>query len=258
MPDSYCRRRVPTLGRTTLVTAQLVTAQRRTRDTASILTATVLMMLATSACTSSESQDDASATVKVSSASASAVATPSAAPTTAAPATTEGKFELAGGATVGVLAEPWTEASRREGQLLQMLPGAPGTNFDDEVWGDIIIYVPDAAYSSGTTDPEPMPADAVAWTTSHADLEILDQREITVDGVAATQIDARATTETNWLAVEAKPYGWGGAERVVLIPHDGSWLVVRGSAFKEDVAFAEEPAPGDAFAAVVDSIDLTG
>jgi hypothetical protein len=256
MPDSYCRRRVPFGGRPTLVTAQ-----RRTRDAASILTATAFM-LATSACATTGLQDDAPTTGDASSASvsSSAAATPSAAATTFAPATTEGTFDLADGTTVGVLAAPWTEAARIDGQLLQMLPGTPGSNFDDEVWADIIMYVPDAAYKSGTTAPEPMPADPVAWTTSHANLEILDQREITVDGVTATQIDARATTKTNWLAVETKPYEWGGGgtERVVLIPLDGSWLVVRGSSFQEDTAFVEDPAPGDAFAAVLDSIDLAG
>jgi hypothetical protein len=96
----------------------------------------------------------------------------------------------------------------------------------------------------------------VEWTASHADLEILDQREVTVDGVTATQIDARAVNETNWLAVEGTPFGWGGEERVVLVPLDGSWLVVRGSAFQTDVAFAEDPADGDAFAVVLDSIDI--
>jgi hypothetical protein len=254
MPDSYCRRKVPFGGRPTLVTAQ-----RRTREAASILTATVLM-LATSACATTASQDDVPTTVDASPVSVSAEATPSAAAATAAAATTEGTFDLAGGTTVGVLAAPWTEAARIDGQLLQMLPGAPGSNFDDEVWADIIVYVPNAAYSSGTTAPEPMPADPVMWTTSHANLEILDQREITVDGVTATQIDARATNNTNWLAVDAKPFEWGsgGTERVVLIPLDGSWLVVRGSSFQEDTAFVEEPAPGDAFAAVLNSIDLAG
>lgn len=256
MPDSHSHRQMAVLGRT-----PSVTAQQRPRHATSILSAGAVMILAMSACTTTGTQDDAPATVAVSSTSASGTAsgtaTTAAVTTAAAAATTEGTFELAGGATVGILAAPWTEAARRDGQLLQMLPGAPGTSFDDKVWGDIIIYVPDAAYSSGTTAPEPMPPDPVVWTTSHANLEILDQREITVDGVAATQIDARATTETNWLAVQAKPYEWGGAERVVLIPLNGSWLVVRGSAFKEDIAFAPEPSPGDAFAAVLDSVDLT-
>ena len=255
MPDSHSHRQMAVLGRT-----NSVTAQQRPRAATWILSASAVMVLATSACATNGTQDDAPATVSVSSTSASGTASTAAttaAVTTAAAATTEGTFALAGGATVGVLAAPWTEAARRDGQLLQMLPGAPGTSFDDKVWGDIIIYVPDAAYSSGTTAPEPMPADPVAWTTSHANLEILDQREITVDGVTATQIDARATTETNWLAVQDKPYEWGGAERVVLIPLDKSWLVVRGSAFKEDIAFAQEPPPGDAFTTVLDSVDLT-
>lgn len=49
---------------------------------------------------------------------------------------------------------------------------------------------------------------------------------------------------------------WGADERVVLVPFDGSWLVVRGSAFQTDAAFAEDPSEGDAFAVVLESIDL--
>ena len=73
---------------------------------------------------------------------------------------------------------------------------------------------------------------------------------------AATPFDARAAARTNWLALGTKPFAWSGAERVVLIPIDTSWLVVRGSAWQEDIAFSEAPAPGDAFAAVLASIDL--
>jgi hypothetical protein len=169
---------------------------------------------------------------------------------------TEGTFAFEDGTTVGILAAPWTMTDRIEDQLLHMIPGAAGTNFDDAVWGDILVYVPDSAYGPGATEPEAVPADAVGWTTAHTDLEIVNQREITVDGVTATQIDARAATTTNWLAVDDMPFGWGGDERVVLIPLEDSWLVVRGSTFQPDVAFAEAPENGDAFAAVLDSIDL--
>jgi hypothetical protein len=237
MPGSLCHRR-----RVRMATARV----RR-----SLLIATGLLLAAT-ACTSTGSQDDAQSTTGVSSKPSESVTEPAA----TAVATTEGTFDFSDGTTVGVLAEPWSSTDRLDGQLLHMLPGAPGTDFSDAIWGDIIIYTPDAAYGPGATAPEPMPADAVAWTASHSDLEILDQREISVDGVTATQIDARATTPTNWLAVEAKPFEWGGAERVVLIPRNGSWLVVRGSAFQEDAAFDGSPAPGDAFAAVLDSVDL--
>lgn len=82
----------------------------------------------------------------------------------------------------------------------------------------------------------------------------LDQ--VTVDGVTATQIDARAVAPTNWLVVQGTPSGWGGDERVVLVPLEGSWLVVRGSAFQPDVAFAEDLAPGDGFNVMLDSVDL--
>jgi hypothetical protein len=236
MPTSHCHR-----GRARMAT---------TRVQASLLIATGLLMAAT-ACTATGSQDDARSATGVSATPPQSVAEP--APPVA---TTEGTFDFSDGTTVGVLAQPWTNTDRLDGQLLHMLPGAPGTDFSDAIWGDIIIYVPDVAYSPGAVAPEPMPADPVAWTASHPDLEILDQREITVDGVTATQIDARATTTTNWLAVEAKPFEWGGAERVVLIPRDDSWLVVRGSAFQEDAAFDESRAKDDAFAAVLDSVDL--
>lgn len=210
------------------------------------------LLLATTACAQSGAGEEADPTTDTS-ASPSAEATESG---TAGPATIDGTFEFADGTTIGLLADPWTTTDQVDGQLVHMIPGAPGSSMDDAVWGDIIVYVPDAAYGPGSTAPEPVPADPVEWTLSHADLEILDQREVTVDGVTATQIDARAVNETNWLAVESTPFGWGGEERVVLVPLDGSWLVVRGSAFQTDVAFAEDPADGDAFAAVLDSVDL--
>jgi hypothetical protein len=210
------------------------------------------VLLATAACAPSGTGAEAEPTAETS-ASPSAGASDTA---DAAIASTEGTFEFSDGTTVGTLADPWTTTDQVDGQLLHMIPGAPGSSLDDAVWGDIIVYVPDAAYGPGATAPEPVPADPVEWTASHADLEILDQREVTVDGVTATQIDARAVNETNWLAVEGTPFGWGGEERVVLVPLDGSWLVVRGSAFQTDVAFAEDPADGDAFAVVLDSIDI--
>lgn len=217
-----------------------------------LLLAIAITVLVSTACSGTASKDPAE--------EASATASADADQTGQNPAvsTTEGTFAFADGTTVGILAPPWTATDRIEDQLVHMIPGAAGSNFDDAVWGDIIVYVPDAAYGPGASVPEAVPADPVAWTAAHTDLEILDQREITVDGVTATQIDARAATTTNWLAVEAMPFGWGGDERVVLIPLDNSWLIVRGSAFQPDVAFAETPEDGDAFAAVLDSVDLSG
>lgn len=218
-----------------------------------LLAATGCLLLATTACAPSgtagedQSTDDTSA-------SPSAEASESA--DADAPATVDGSFEFAAGPTVGILAAPWRLADEVPGELLHLVPGAPGESFDDEAWGDLIVYVPDAAYGPGATEPEAVPADPVAWTLSHADLEILDQREVTVDGVAATQIDARAKTETAWLAVEAMPFGWGGDERVVLVPLDGSWLVVRGSTFQPEVSFADDLPPGDGFSVMLESVDL--
>jgi hypothetical protein len=225
-------------------------ATTRTRE--GLTVAIVITVLVTAGCSATAPQDPAER------ASATSAADPEQTRQNPAVSTTEGTFVFADGATVGILTPPWTTTDRIEGQLVHMIPGAAGTNFDDAVWGDLIVYVPDAAYGPGASEPEAMPTDPVAWTAAHTDLEILDQREITVDGVTATQIDARSATTTNWLAVEAMPFGWGGDERVVLIPLDGSWLIVRGSAFQPDVAFAETPEDGDAFAAVLDSIDLPG
>ena len=64
-----------------------------------------------------------------------------------------------------------------------------------------------------------------------------------------------AARPANRLAVEAEPFEWAGAKRVVLIPLDDSWLEVRGSAWQEDVAFADPATAGYAFAAVVASVD---
>jgi hypothetical protein len=213
------------------------------------------LVLATTACTPSEASDDAEPTAATSaSPSADAAETGDA----SAAATIGDTFEFEGGATIGVLGDPWTATDQVEGQLVHMIPGSPGSSVDDAVWGDLIAYVPDAAYGPGATEAEPVPADPVEWTLAHSDLEILDQREVTVDGVVATQIDARAVAPTNWLAVEGTPFEWGGDERVVLIPLDGSWLVVRGSAFQTDAAFADEPAADDPFDVVLQSVDLPG
>lgn len=171
-------------------------------------------------------------------------------------ATIDGTFLFADGTTVGMLAKPWTTTDVVDGLLFHQLPGAPGGTFAGAVWGDLMAYVPDAAYSAGSADAEAMPADPVAWTVAHADLEILDQREITVDGVTATQIDARAITPTNWLAVEGTEFEWGAEERVVLIPLGGSWLVVRGGVFEPDIAFSDTPAAGDPFDVMLTSVDL--
>ncbi|KZE94868.1 hypothetical protein AVP42_00795 [Agromyces sp. NDB4Y10] len=217
-----------------------------------LLVAIGCALLATTACASSGAGDEADPTSDTS-ASPSAEATSG---TDAAPATIDGSFEFDAGAAIGTLAEPWTTTDRADGVLFHQLPDKPGVPVDDAVWGDVIVYVPDAAYGPGATEPEPVPADPVAWTLSHPDLEILDQREVTVDGVTATQIDARAVNETNWLAVESTPFGWGGDERVVLIPLDGAWLVVRGSTFSPEVSFAEDLPPGDALSVLLDSVDL--
>lgn len=218
-----------------------------------LLAATGCLLLATTACAPSGAAGEAQSTADAS-ASPSAKAPESA--DAAGPATVEGTFAFADGTTIGILAAPWNTTDRIQGQLVHQLPVPPGTPPDDEVWGDLIAYVPDVAYAPGSTEPEAVPADPVAWTLSHPDLEILDQREVMIDGVAATQIDARAKTETGWLAVEAMPFGWGGDERVVLVPLDGSWLVVRGSTFQPDVSFADDLPPGDGFSVALESIDL--
>jgi hypothetical protein len=213
------------------------------------------LVIATSACAAPGADAETEPTEEMSaSPSADAAETADA----DAPATIDGTFEFADGTTVGTLAEPWRTADEVAGQLIHSVPGAPGAKFDDAVWADLMVYVPDAAYAPGATEPEAVPADPVAWTLSHPDLEILDQREVVVDGVAATQIDARAKTETGWLAVEAMPFGWGGDERVVLVPLDGSWLVVRGSTSQPDVAFADDLPAGDGFRVVLESVDLPG
>lgn len=218
-----------------------------------LLAATACLLLAITACAPSGTADGTEPTTDTS-ASASPDASESA--EASAPATVGGTFEFTDGTTLGTLAEPWRVADEVDGQLVHQVPGAAGASFDDAIWADLIAYVPDAAYGPGATEPEAVPDDPVAWTLSHPDLEILDQREVTVDGVTATQIDARAKTETNWLAVEAQPFGWGGDERVVLVPLDGSWLVVRGSTFQPDVAFAEDLPPGDGFSVMLESVDL--
>lgn len=225
-----------------------------TMGTRTGLLATIgFVLLATTACAQSGAGEEADPTTDTS-ASPSAEATEGA--DAAGPATVGDTFEFADGTTIGMLAAPWTTTDRVDGALFHQLPDKPGVPVDDAVWADIIVYVPDAAYGPGATEPEPVPADPVAWTLSHPDLEILDQREITVDGVAATQIDARAVNETKWLAVEGTPFGWGGAERVVLIPLDGSWLVLRGSTFDPDVSFAEGLPPGDGLSELLDSVDI--
>jgi hypothetical protein len=220
-----------------------------------LLAATASLLLATTACAPSGTADETE-TEPTSDTSASPSADASESADANAPATVGGTFEFADGTTVGTLAEPWRVAGEAAGQLVHQVPGAPGANFDDATWADLIVYVPDAAYGPGATEPEAVPADPVAWTLSHPDLEILDQREVTVDGVTATQIDARAKTETGWLAVEAMPLGWGADERVVLVPLEGAWLVVRGSTFQPDVAFAEDLPPGDGFSVMLESVDL--
>lgn len=218
-----------------------------------LLVAIGCALLATTACASSGAVDEAEPASDTSP-SPSAEATGGA--DAAAPATIDGSFEFDAGAAIGILAEPWTTTDRVDGVLFHQLPDKPGVPVDDAVWGDVIVYVPDAAYGPAATEPEPVPADPVAWTLSHPDLEILDQREVTVDGVAATQIDARAVNETNWLVAADTPFGWGGDERVVLIPLDGSWLVVRGSIFDPDAVFADDLPPGDALSVLLDSVDL--
>lgn len=211
------------------------------------------LLLATTACAPSGADGEAE-TKGDSTASPSAEASESA--DSGAPATVDGSFEFAAGASVGILAEPWNATDEIDGVLLHQIPVKPGTPVGDAVWGDLIAYVPDGAYGADATEAEPVPADPVEWTLTHPDLEILDQREVTVDGVTATQIDARAVTPTNWLVVEGTPFEWGGDERVVLIPLDGSWLVLRGSAFQPDVAFAEDLPPGDGFSVMLESVDL--
>lgn len=220
-----------------------------------LIAATGCLLLATAACAPSDAAGEAQSTGDTS-ASPSAEASESA--DAAAPATVGDTFEFADGTTIGILAEPWNTTDRIDGRLLHQIPVPPGTPARDAVWGDLIVYVPDVAYAPGATEPEAVPADPVAWTLSHPDLEILDQREVTVDGVTATQIDARAKTETGWLAVEEMPFGWGGEERVVLVPLDGSWLVVRGGTFQPDVAFADDLPPGDGFSVMLESVDLPG
>lgn len=218
-----------------------------------LLAATACLLLVTTACAPSGTADETEPTTDASaSPSADAAETDDA----GAAATVGDTFEFADGTTIGILAEPWNTTDRIDGQLLHQLPVKPGAPAGDAIWGDLIAYVPDGAYGPGATEAEPVPADPVQWTLSHPDLEILDQREVTVDGVTSTQIDARAKTETNWLAVEAQPFGWGGDERVVLVPLDGSWLVVRGSTFQPDVAFAEDLPPGDGFSVMLASVDL--
>lgn len=218
-----------------------------------LLAATGCLLLATTACAPTGTAGETEPTDDTS-ASPSAEASESA--DADAPATVDGSFDFDAGATVGILSTPWRISDEVPGRLLHLVPGAPGESFDDQPWADLIVYVPDAAYGPGATEPEPVPADPVAWTLSHPDLEILDQSEVTVDGVAATQIDARAKTETGWLAVEEMPFGWGGDERVVLVPLDGSWLVLRGSTFQPDVAFADDLPPGDGFSVLLESVDL--
>ena len=218
-----------------------------------LLAATACLLLATTACAPSGTAGETQPTTDTS-ASPSPDASESA--DANAPASVGGTFEFTDGTTVGTLAEPWRVAGEVDGQLVHQVPGAAGANFDDAIWADLIVYVPDAAYGPGATEPEAVPADPVAWTLSHPDLEILDQREVTVDGVTATQIDARAKTETGWLAVEEMPFAWGADERVVLVPLEGSWLVVRGSTFQPDAAFAEDLPPGDGFSVMLESVDL--
>jgi hypothetical protein len=218
-----------------------------------LLTAIGCMLLATTACAPAGAGDQSQSTTET---SASPSADASETGDAGAPATVGDTFEFADGTTIGILAEPWNTTDRIDGQLLHQLPVAPGTPAGDAVWGDLIAYVPDGAYEPGATEAAPVPADPVEWTLSHPDLEILDQREVDIDGVTATQIDARAVTPTNWLVVEGTPFEWAGDERVVLIPLDDSWLVVRGSAFQPDVAFAEDLAPGDGLSVMLDSVDL--
>ncbi|MGR0319617.1 hypothetical protein [Agromyces sp. ZXT2-3] len=221
-----------------------------------LLAAAGCLLLATTACAPSGTADAEPTVETPQSASPSPDATKGA--DAAAPATIDGGFEFADGTTIGMLAAPWTTTDLVDGALFHQLPDTPGVQVDDAVWADVIVYVPDAAYGADSTEPEAVPADPVAWTLSHPDLEILDQREITVDGVTATQIDAQAINETNWLAVEGTPFGWGGAERVVLIPLAESWLVVRGGTFDPDVSFAEDLPPGDALSVLLDSVSVAG
>lgn len=182
-------------------------------------------------------------------ASASAEATPT-------PAAIERAYGFADGTTVGVLAAPWSAAGRVDGELIQMLP--KGLGGEDEVWADIIAYQPTVAFASGTTESVEVPDDPVEWTLAHPDLEILDERQVIVDGVTATQIDARAKSPTNWLAVQERADEWSGTERVVLVPTRDSWLVLRASTFDPERAFVAVPPSGDAFVTVLESIDLAG
>lgn len=230
-------------------------AMNTSGERTTLLAAIGCLLLGVTACAPSGADAEVEPTADAS-ASPSAEATETA--DAAGPATIGETFEFTDGTTIGLLAEPWTTTDRVEGVLFHQLPDKPGVPVDDAVWGDVIVYVPDAAYGPGATEPEPLPADPVVWTLSHPDLEILDQREVTVDGVIATQIDARAVNETNWLVAADTPFGWGGDERVVLIPLDGSWLVVRGSTFDPDVSFAEDLPPGDALSVLLDSVDVGG
>jgi hypothetical protein len=104
------------------------------------------VLLATAACAPSGTGAEAEPTAETS-ASPSAGASETAGD--AAIASTEGTFEFSDGTTVGTLADPWTTTDQVDGQLVHMIPGAPGSSLDDAVWGDIIVYVPDAAYGPG-------------------------------------------------------------------------------------------------------------
>ena len=44
--------------------------------------------------------------------------------------------------------------------------------------------------------------------------------------------------------------------KTVLVPLDGSWLVLRGSTFQPEVSFADDLPPGDGFSVALESIDL--
>jgi hypothetical protein len=133
-----------------------------------------------------------------------------------------------------------------------------------ERWADIAVYRPTLAFDPMTGAPGAVPADLPAWFRQSPLLRVVDEGPVMVDGVASTQLDVEYTEQAvNTLAngylsftSVAQTNGTPMYERWVLIPLDGSWVVVQASTLRGLRGLTAETEPGDHLTEVLESIDL--
>jgi hypothetical protein len=138
------------------------------------------------------------------------------------------------------------------------------TDGTKERWADIAVYRPTLAFDPMTGAPGAVPADLPGWLRQSRMLRVVDEKPITVDGVAGTQVDVEYTEQiVNTLANGYLNLATGAAdaqtpmhERWVLLPVDGSWVVVQASTLRGLRGLTAETEPGDHLTEVLESIDL--